>query len=261
MKFIAYFIVYSFIGWVLESIYKSVLQKKFVNSGFLIGPFCPIYGFGAIIMLLALNFLKEKPIILFIAAFFVLSVWEYMVSLMLEKMFKTKYWDYSHIKFNINGRVCLKNSIYWGILGVLFICCIHPLIENYISLIPNSLLNYIIVILGIAMTVDLFVSVKVIVNFETMVSKINELGENIKDKIKELKDLTAKNKTKVISIEKENIENILQELKIKQTKLKTRIYKQANRLKKAFPSMQSDTITKFLAQKIETNKQKEKLKK
>ena len=212
-------------------------------------------------MLLTLNFLKEKPALVFIAAFFILSIWEYIVGVLLEKIFKTKYWDYSHLKFNINGRVCLKNSIYWGLLGVAFICYIHPITEGYILQIPSDLLNYIVIILGIAILIDLFVSVKVVVNFETMVRKINDLGESIKDKIKELKELTSKNKTKVINIEKENVEKVIQELKTKQSRLKTKIYKQANRLKKAFPSMQSEMISNFLSQKIEITKRKEKIKK
>ena len=142
LYFLTYFIIYSFAGWVLESVSKSIAQKKLVNSGFLNGPICPIYGFGALIMLLSLNALKEKPLILFIAAFIMLSAWEYIVGVLLEKIFKTKYWDYSHLKFNFQGRICLKNSIYWGILGVVFICYIHPFIESYIKTIPIDLLLF-----------------------------------------------------------------------------------------------------------------------
>ena len=154
--------------------------------------------------------------------------------------------------------VCLKNSIYWGLLGLAFICLIHPIVEKYIDLIPKELLTYIVVICGIATIIDLFVSVKVMVNFETMISKINELGESIKEKIKELRQVKNKNKTKVLNIEKEDIERIIRELKIKQTKLRIKIYRQANRLKKAFPSMKSEAITNFLSQKIEITRNKEK---
>ncbi len=260
----AYVILYSFAGWVLESVSKTIEQRKFVNSGFLYGPFCPIYGFGALIMLLGLNFLKEKPILLFIAAFFLLSIWEYLVGVFLEKVFKTKYWDYSHLKWNFQGRVCLKNSLFWGILGVLFVCCIHPFIEHYIKMVPFSILVYTDIILAIAILVDLIFSVIAVTNFGTMLTKINELGENIKDKVKELKELKDKNKQKVATIEKssiENIESIIQELKTKEAKLKIRIYKQANRLKKAFPSMKSEAITNFLNQKIDIPKLKRNSKK
>lgn len=262
--YITYLIIYSFAGWVLESVCKTIEQRKFVNSGFLNGPFCPIYGFGAIIMLLCLNFLKENTILLFTAAFFILSVWEYLVGVLLEKVFKTKYWDYSHLKFNIHGRVCLKNSLFWGALGVLFIRYMHPAIENYVKILPIDLLLYIDIIIGIAIIVDLVVSIIAITNFETMVKKINELGDNIKEKVKELKELNDKNRSRIEEVEKksiENIETIIQELKINQAKLKIRIYKRANRLKKAFPSMKSEAITIFLNQKIDLRKLKENIKK
>ena len=112
LRLLLYFIIYSFFGWVLESIFKSIIQMKLVNSGFLHGPFCPIYGFGAIIMLLFLNSFKNNVFILFIAGFIVLSVWEYIVGVLLEKKFNTKYWDYSENFLNIQGRVFLMNSIF-----------------------------------------------------------------------------------------------------------------------------------------------------
>ena len=96
LRLLLYFIIYSFFGWVLESIFKSILQRKIVNSGLLYGPICPIYGFGAIIMLLFLNKFKYNLVLLFLAGFIVLSVWEYIVGALLEKKFNTKYWDYSN---------------------------------------------------------------------------------------------------------------------------------------------------------------------
>lgn len=255
--FFTYFILYSFTGWVLESVYKTLAQKKFVNSGFLNGPLCPIYGFGAIIMILSLNFLKERPLLLFVAAFFILSVWEYIVGILLEKIFKTKYWDYSYLKYNFQGRVCLKNSIYWGILGVIFICLVHPIVEKLINMVDINILFYVNITVAILTLIDLIISVIAVTNFENMVKNINDMGIAIK----ELKD---KSKEKIVTIEKNTIENAeskIKELKIAQARLKLRIYRQANRLKKAFPSMKSETITKFLNQKIDLKRLKENIKK
>lgn len=263
LHFSTYLILYSFAGWVLESVSKTIAQRKFVNSGFLKGPFCPIYGFGAIIMLTCLSFLKENLVLLFIAAFFVLSIWEYCVGLFLEKVFKTKYWDYSSLKFNIHGRVALKNSIYWGVLGVIFICLIHPFVEKYVLLIPKDILLYSNIIIGIAMIVDVIISSINVSKFETTVGKLNELTDNIKEKLLELKELKLSAKAKTAEIEKssiESVEKVIKELKIAQVKLKIRIYKQANRLKKAFPSMKSESITEFLSQKIDLKKLKKKIK-
>ena len=108
LNLITLFIVYSFLGWVIESTFKSICERKIINTGFLYGPFCPIYGIGAIIMLLFLERFKNNIILLFLAGFFVLSIWEYIVGWILEKAFKTTYWDYSDHKFNIKGRVWSK---------------------------------------------------------------------------------------------------------------------------------------------------------
>ena len=94
-ELITYFIIYSFLGWLIESVYKSIFEKKIINSGFLHGPFCPIYGMGAIIMYLILQDFKGNPLVIFILGFVVLSIWEYIVGVLLEKLFKTQYWDYS----------------------------------------------------------------------------------------------------------------------------------------------------------------------
>lgn len=263
LYFVSYLIIYSFFGWVLESVSKTIAQRKLVNSGFLNGPFCPIYGFGAIIMILCLDFLKDNIIALFIVGFFVLSLWEYIVGVFLEKVFKTKYWDYSHLKFNIQGRVCLKNSLFWGLLGVIFIRFIHPFIEKYVLLIPINILLYINIILVLAILVDMVVSIIAVMNFESAINKLNDIGDNIKDKVEELKGLKEKAKIKTEEFEKSNIESIeklIKELKINQTKLKIKIYRRANRLKKAFPSMKSETITQFLNQKIDLKKLKENIK-
>ena len=244
LYFVAYFIIYSFVGWILESVYKSMGQRKLVNSGFLIGPVCPIYGTGAILMILTLSSLKNNPILLFISAFFILSILEYVVGFLLEKIFKTKYWDYSNLKFNIKGRVCLKNSIYWGLLGVIFICFINPVVETHIKYIAMPILVYSEMLIGIWMAVDIVISVNEITSFETITNKINELSETIKEKI-----------------EDENyMENVIKKLNRKQTKLKIKLYRRAIRMKRAFPRMKSETITTFLNQKIDLKSLKDSIK-
>ena len=120
-KLLTYFIIYSFLGWVMESTFRSVLEKKIINTGFLIGPLCPIYGIGACIMFLFLDKFYDNVLILFLVSIVSLTLWEYIVGVLLEKVFNTKYWDYSNQKFNFQGRICLFNSLCWGVLGVIFI--------------------------------------------------------------------------------------------------------------------------------------------
>lgn len=142
-KLLLFFIIYSFLGWLLETVAKSIEQKKFINSGFLVGPLCPIYGFGAFIMLIFLDRFKENYLLLFFMGMVILTAWEYLVGIILEKAFKTKYWDYSNYKINFQGRICLVHSTIWGILGVIFTRFIHPYVIEFINIID---IKYIIMI-------------------------------------------------------------------------------------------------------------------
>lgn len=249
-----YFIIYSFLGWCLESVYKTILDKHFVNSGFLYGPCCPIYGFGAIIMIIVFGALPKNIFIIFFISMIFLTIWEYIVGFILEKIFKTKYWDYSNIKFNINGRVCLKNSIYWGILGVIFIFIIHPVIGNLVNILPTSVIFHLNVVLYIILITDMIITVNRILFIDDKIEEVYQIGEKIKEKISELKQSEG--------LEKVSVQNILEklnDLKQEQANLKTKLYKQINRLKGAFPTMHmSEKISKFIEQKIDLKGKKNK---
>ena len=230
-KFVAYFIIYSFGGWILESIYKTVMQKKIVNSGFLYGPFCPMYGIGAIIMLLFLSCFSNSIILLFFMSFIVLSIWEYIVGVLLEKIFRIKYWDYSSKKFNFKGRICLDNSIMWGLLGVTFIMDIHPKIEVIFDLIPENIVKYFIVIVFIILIIDIIASIIKIKDINIKRKIIEEIATTIKESKQDLRqtisDIQATKRIKAT----------IRELKQKQKELKEKLEIQTQRLRKAFPTM------------------------
>jgi len=189
LRLFSYFFIYSFFGWILESVYKTIYEKKWVNSGFLYGPLCPIYGTGAIIMILFLSSFKNNIFLLFLVAVIVLSIWEYFVGWLLEKLFNTKYWDYSNNRFNIQGRICMFNSIVWGILGVIFIGLVHPTIEGKIFLIKQNVLLYITIVLTIPFLIDTIKSVMKVKAINKAIDKFKIIGDNLKDKLEELKEL------------------------------------------------------------------------
>lgn len=254
---LTYFVIYSFLGWAMESTVRSVCEKKIINTGFLKGPFCPIYGFGASIIYLFLNSLGNKPIILFLVSIVVLTLWEYIVGVLLEKVFHTKYWDYSDQKFNLQGRVCLVNSICWGILGVAFVKYIHPFIQGCITKVDRNLLIYIVTIFTIIFIVDMITSIIKMKNIKTTLEKIENLNKEIKEKLKEIRNL---NKEKDLEKMKttENIQQIVEKLKKKRNKIILQLYKNVYRLKKAFPAINTKEITEVLNKKIEIRKKKEK---
>ena len=234
-ELLIYFLIYSFLGWCIESIFKSFCEKKLVNSGFLYGVMCPIYGFGAIIMYLFLDDISNKPILIFIVGFTVLTVWEYIVGIILEKIFHTKYWDYSHNKFNFQGRICLLNSIFWGLLAVLFIDIVHPFVVQLITKVDSNIILYITIVSYVVLIVDLVCS---LINNFSIIDKLNrieELNNIIKEKLEGIKTKGSI-----------PIQETLEELKSKQEKLIKKMYKTIIRMKRAFPTMKSEQITKFL---------------
>ena len=191
---IAFFFIYSFLGWMLESVTKTISQKKLVNSGFLYGPFCPIYGIAAVGMVVLLKPSEGNYITTFILSFIIFTIWEYFVGWFLEKVFHTKYWDYSYYKFQIKGRVCLVNSLIWGFLGVAFIEIIHPITVLLIMQVPIILINTATVILIIYIILDLILTSIKINNINVKLTKFYEITDSIKEKIDELKALPEKAK-------------------------------------------------------------------
>ena len=243
LEIIIYFITYSFLGWVMESIFRSISERKIINTGFLKGPFCPIYGVGAIIMLLFLKRFSDNLAVLFIVSVVVLTIWEYLVGVLLEKLFHTKYWDYSKNKFNFQGRICLTNSIFWGVLGVVFVKYIHPAIENLIEKIDVRILIFVYSILGIVILVDMITSIVKVKNIKVTLEKIEKLNNEIREKLKE-----------------ENVQYIIEQLKYKRNKTILRLYKNVYRLKKAFPAINTKEITEVLSKKVELKEIKEEIK-
>ena len=257
-EILTYFIIYSVMGWIMESTVRSVCERKLINTGFLKGPCCPIYGIGAIIMFLFLGNFEDKPILLFFLAILVLTFWEYIVGVLLETIFHTKYWDYSEQKFNFQGRICLTNSLCWGLLGVGFIKFLHPFVINMLSYVDKNLLIYIITILSIVFLVDVIVSVINVMNIKSTLEKIEEMNKEIKEKLKELKNLSLmKGKDAEKDIERvtvEKMQKLVDQLKKKRNKTILKLYKNVYRLKKAFPAINTKEITEVLSKKIELRK-------
>lgn len=252
IEILSYFIIYSFLGWVIESVYKTTYQKKFINSGFLHGPFCPIYGIGALIMFFCLRNFKGSPIIVFILGFIVLSIWEYLVGFLLEKLFNTKYWDYSDSKYNIHGRVCLLNSIFWGILGLIFIEFVHPFVQEKLALVAPNTILYSTIIISIYLVVDCIITVIKINNIDASINKLEEINVRIKEKLEEIKEIGKGTNINAV----ENAKVLLEDLKEKKNKIDKKLYKNVYRLKKAFPTMKSDKFTKILELKNELKRDK-----
>lgn len=133
---INWFIIYSFLGWVWETFYVSIKHGEFINRGFISGPFCTIYGCGAIAVYLILKPTENNLIILFLGGIVVATLLEYITAVLMESIFHTSWWDYSDKKFNFQGRICLGASLGWGIFTVILFRVLHPVVEDLVSLYP-----------------------------------------------------------------------------------------------------------------------------
>lgn len=160
--YILYVLIYSFIGWLLETAYAIHELGTFTKRGFLYGPICPIYGFGAIILLIFLNNYKSNSIKIFFLSALIFSLFEYLVGFALDALFAAKWWDYSNEIFNLNGRISILFSFVWGIFGLIFINHIHPFIEqkldNILINIPYLFQKYLIFLFCTTLFIDTILS-------------------------------------------------------------------------------------------------------
>ena len=181
------FIIYSFIGWVIEVIDAYIKTGKFVNRGFLIGPYCPVYGIGCTLMIILLSKYLDDIVVLFFMCIVTFSILEYMTSFAMEKLFKARWWDYSNKRFNINGRICLETMIPFGLGGVFIMYVVNPVIMYVLTSMPDILLTIFSIVIGILYTLDLCVSVKVISNLKMTARNIKKDSTiEITRKVKEI---------------------------------------------------------------------------
>lgn len=139
-RLLAYFIIYSILGYVIEVLFGA-LTKGVIESrqSFLYGPFCGIYGLGAVIMVIFLQYFKKNNYTLFAGGFIIGSVVEYLVSLIGELILNVKWWDYSDMPLNIGGRICVAFSIFWGFLSIYLMKVVNPMVDRWITKIKNKI--------------------------------------------------------------------------------------------------------------------------
>lgn len=170
----------------METVVKSISAKKLVNRGFLVGPYCPIYGFGAIFIILLLKDYVSHPIGLFCMAMILCSILEYFTSYVMEKLFNARWWDYSNKKFNINGRICLNTMVAFGLLGVLVMYYINPFFMKIINSIPNNVLIIIAIVVGVIFIIDVLFSVRTVSSFRgVLTGAIKDSTEEITMRVKQ----------------------------------------------------------------------------
>ena len=184
-QYVLLFFVYSFIGWLVEIFERIIIEKKFINRGFLIGPYVPVWGFGAILMTLLLHNYVNEPLVFILLAMFISGVLEYLTSYFMEKIFHARWWDYSDHKFNLNGRVCLLYLIGFAVGGYIVVGIANPGYFMMLDFLSIKALDIIAIVLSIIFITDILLSSHVIVKLKGTVGNAKDNTEEISKKVRE----------------------------------------------------------------------------
>lgn len=174
-----YFVIYAFLGWILETVYCSVRERRFVARGFLYGPVCPIYGVGVLMMLCWFAPFTGQPLLFYAVATVCMSAWEYLVAWILETTTHIKYWDYSTRKFNLHGRICLSISLTWGVLAYLVIFWIHPVVAGLVERLSPFTVYVADVVLLVLLVADAAATIRELALLTAMLRKLTQMGEEL----------------------------------------------------------------------------------
>lgn len=174
IQWLFFFYFYCFFGWVFESTYVSVKSHKFVNRGFMRGPFLPIYGSGAIMMLVVSMPFQDNIVLTYLAGCVGATALELVTGILMESLFKVRYWDYSNQKFNYKGHICLSSTIAWGFLTIFMTSFFHKGVEHVVFAVPYSILKVVTVLLSAGILVDFTLSFKAALDLRDVLAGLDK---------------------------------------------------------------------------------------
>lgn len=228
--YILLFFFYSAAGWFVESLYRSIGEKRIINSGFLTGPMCPIYGTGALVMTVFLyNPFKDNLLAVFLLGMVLCDVVEYITSVLMEVLFHARWWDYTHEFMNLNGRICLKHTLYWGIASIAFVRLLHPRIDRIVqNFDPKTVLIILIAVL-VVFFIDVANSVRKALDIRKLQDKLGRILDSVSTAFSNVKTTLEGKKTSLqLSLENksdrfydtrieafEQLQNVIQEFELR----------------------------------------------
>lgn len=210
------FFIYSFIGWCIEVLYAAVRRRQFVNRGFVNSPLCPIYGFGAVLYAVFLQELTGNLFFLFLGGTVLATVLEYSIGMLMEKIFHKKLWDYSKIRHNIGGYVCLRYSLLWGLLSIVTLLFTNSFFCGILNMLPHLIAVIILWAAVILLLLDFMTSAMAVLGMKITVKRLSNLSDGIQHTSKLLENrLTAGVQKRMVKsfpgITREELENSIRE--------------------------------------------------
>ena len=191
IQWLFFFYLYSFFGWCFESTYVSIKSKRWVNRGFMKGPFLPLYGSGAIMMLVVSRPFMSNIFLVYISGCIGATALEYVTGVVMEALFKVRYWDYSSKKFNFQGHICLGSSIAWGFFTILMTHLIHGPIERAVLSIPNRVLEPVVFFTTIVLVVDFTLAFKAAMDLRDILIRLEKAQQELEHMQKHLDVMIA----------------------------------------------------------------------
>ncbi len=222
-----YFIVFSMVGYVCEVIYCSIPAKRFINRGFLQGPYLPVYGFGGLAVHLLLLPIAHAPLLVFLLGMLITSVIEYSAGFLLEILFHTRLWDYSGHRFHIRGRVCLKNSLLFGLLAMASLYLLHPMIERLLGNLSPLLRTLGAFGMLVLMAIDTTASAFRLITFTERLGQLRRLKVLVESPLQRIS---------------QNHDTVKERLEMEMARLREQLHRTGRRLFDAFPSMRSPEL-------------------
>lgn len=180
VQWLLFFYLYCFLGWVWETSYVSVKNKKFVNRGFMHGPYLPIYGFGAIAVLFITIPVKQNIWLIFLFGMIGATVLEYFTGVAMERLFHVRYWDYSNQRWNLNGHICVKSSIAWGVFSIGLLRGLHRGVEALVLVLPYVVVETSTFLITVVMAVDFTQSFHEAMDLKELLANLTESNEEIR---------------------------------------------------------------------------------
>lgn len=234
--YILLFFFYSAAGWFVESLYRSIGEKRIINSGFLTGPMCPIYGTGALVMIVFLyNPFRDNMLAVFLLGMLLCDMVEYITSVLMEILFHARWWDYTYEFLNIRGRICLKHTLYWGIASVAFVKLLHPKIDSIVQNFDLKTVRILLIVVFVVFFLDVANSVRKALDIRKLQDKLSKILESVSTAFSNVKTTLEDKKTSLqLSIENksdrfydtkieafEELQGIIQEFELRFSKGKT----------------------------------------
>ncbi|MCI5954454.1 MAG: hypothetical protein MRZ49_07790 [Lachnospiraceae bacterium] len=212
IQWLFFFYFYCFCGWCFESAYVSIRRRKLTNRGFMRGPFLPIYGSGAIMMLVVSMPFQDNVVLTYLAGCVGATALEYVTGVAMEALFKVRYWDYSNQKFNFQGHICLSSTLVWGAFTVVLTRFIHVPVERMVLAIPSKVLTVVTLILTAVIFSDFALSFKAAIDLRNVLDKMERAKEELSHIQKRLNTLIEQKEEEMASRKEAFTENLREEL-------------------------------------------------